>query len=61
MPDWIAFILVAIFGGSIGFLGGLKFRQPYVNVLSRKYDHLMEEFERVCREHSALMSDKQDR
>ena len=58
MPDWIAFFLVAIFGGSIGFLGGWKSRQPYVNVLSREYDHLMEEFERLSRrEHSALMSE----
>lgn len=57
MPDWIAFIIVAIFGGSIGFLGGWKSRQPYVNVLQREYDHCMEEFERVCREHSALISE----
>jgi hypothetical protein len=58
MPDWIDFMLVMIFSGAIGFLSGWKSRQPYVGSLEREYDHLMDEFEKICREHSALIADK---
>jgi hypothetical protein len=58
MPDWIDFMLVMIFSGAIGFLVGWKSRQPYVGALEREYDHLMDEFEKLCREHSALIADK---
>lgn len=51
-------IIIAIVASAGGFFMGWKSRQPYVDNLEREYDHLMNEFERLCKEHSALLADK---
>lgn len=50
-------ILIAIIAAAGGFFMGWRSRQPYVSSLERVYDHLMNEFERKCREQSALLSE----
>jgi hypothetical protein len=45
-------IVGAVWFFAVGFYTGWKWRQSYIENLEREYDHVMDEFEKVCREHS---------